>query len=160
MESSNLSFRQAMRKMNGLLPTAQHRLHKLWFLQKLSCQKPCWDQDRLSSLVYKLHGVGSFNNRPSTDLLNQFVKKKKKKKRHLTHATWHVTCDILNLTPYTWYVTHDMWHMTCDTWHVTHDMWHMVGGEHSHKMSAPELLQFGIDSVLKILNKSMNDLSN
>ena len=39
----------------------------------------------------------------------------------------------------------------------------MVGGEHSLKMSAPQLLWFGIDSVLKILNKkarpdkSMND---
>ena len=38
-------------------------------------------------------------------------------------------------------------------WHVTCDMWHMLRGEHSLKMSAPQLLQFGIDSVLKILNK-------
>ena len=28
-------------------------LHKLRFLQKLGCQKPCWDQARLSSLVNK-----------------------------------------------------------------------------------------------------------
>ena len=37
-------------------------------------------------------------------------------------------------------------------WHVTPDMWHMVGGEHSLNISAPLLLRFGIDSVLKILN--------
>ena len=34
-------------------------------------------------------------------------------------------------------------------------MWHMVGGEHSLKILAPQLLQFGIDSVLKILNESI-----
>ena len=38
----------------------------------------------------------------------------------------------------------------------------MVGGEHSLKISAPQLLKFGIDSVLKILNErithSMNQL--
>ena len=31
----------------------QQRLHKLCLLQKLGCQKPCWDQARLSSLVNK-----------------------------------------------------------------------------------------------------------
>ena len=31
----------------------QCRLHKLCFLQKLGCQKLCWDQARLSSLVNK-----------------------------------------------------------------------------------------------------------
>ena len=31
----------------------------------------------------------------------------------------------------------------------------MVGGEHSLKISAPQLLRFGIDSVLKILNERM-----
>ena len=38
----------------------------------------------------------------------------------------------------------------------------MVGGEHYLKISAPQLLRFGIDSVLKILNEritqSMNEL--
>ena len=29
----------------------------------------------------------------------------------------------------------------------------MVGGKHSFKMSAPQLLRFGIDNVLKILNE-------
>ena len=32
-------------------------------------------------------------------------------------------------------------------------MWHMVRGEHSLKISALKLLRFGIDSILKILNK-------
>ena len=39
-------------KPHLLLPS-QQRLHKLRFLQKLGCQKPCWDQARLSSLVNK-----------------------------------------------------------------------------------------------------------
>ena len=48
--------------------------------------------------------------------------------------------------------------MTAEMWHVTHDMvqidmWRMVGGEHYLKMSAPQLLRFEMDSVLKILNK-------
>ena len=36
-----------------LLLPSQQRFHKLCFLQKLCCQKPCWDQARLSSLVNK-----------------------------------------------------------------------------------------------------------
>ena len=43
-------------------------------------------------------------------------------------------------------------------------MCHMVGGEHSLKISAPHLLRFGIDSVLKILSKrityQINELMN
>ena len=35
-------------------------------------------------------------------------------------------------------------------WQKERTMWHMVGGEHSFKMSAPQLLRLGIDSVLKI----------
>ena len=61
----------------------------------------------------KLDGVGPVYNRPSTDKLQHFVKKKKKN------------------------LTRDMWHVTCDTWHVTRDMWHVWGGEHSLKISAP-----------------------
>ena len=34
----------------------------------------------------------------------------------------------------------------------------MVGGEHSPKNSAPKLLWFAIDRVLKILNKRMSQL--
>ena len=41
-----------------LLHPSQQRLHKLRFLQKLGCQKPCWDQARLSSLVNKQVAIG------------------------------------------------------------------------------------------------------
>ena len=45
-----------------LVLSSQQRLHKLCFLQKLGCQKTgceklCWDQARLSSLVNKQVGV-------------------------------------------------------------------------------------------------------
>ena len=54
-----------------------------------------------------------------------------------------------------------MWHLTHDTWHMTQDMWHMVGGEHSLIIFAPQLLQFGMDSVLKNeKDHSMNELIN
>ena len=67
-----------------------------------------------------------------------------------------------------WHATPDTWHVTRyvtqDTWHVSRTMWRMVRGEHSLKISAPQLLQIGIKSVLKILNKRMtkwmNDLIN
>ena len=39
-------------------------------------------------------------------------------------------------------------------------MQHMVGGEHSLKMLALTLLRFGIDSVLKILNKRITQSVN
>ena len=45
--------------------------------------------------------------------------------------------------------------MTCDMWQVTHG-----GGEYSLKISALQLLRFGMDSFLKILNKSMIDWIN
>ena len=35
-----------------------------------------------------------------------------------------------------------------------------MGGEHPLKISAPQLLRFGIDSVLKILNERMTDSIN
>ena len=35
-------------------------------------------------------------------------------------------------------------------------MWHMVGGEHSLKISAPQLLWFGIDSTLNIFPQTMS----
>ena len=37
-------------------------------------------------------------------------------------------------------------------------MWHMVGGEHSVKIWASQLLRFGIESVLKVLNKRITYL--
>ena len=49
--------------------------------------------------LHKLDGVGPVDNRPSTNKLHQFVKKK------------HVTCDM-------WHVTRDIWHM----WHATCDL--------------------------------------
>ena len=55
-------------------------------------------------LQLKLDGVGPVDNRPSTDKLNHFVRKKHKK--HVTCDTWHVTCD-------TWHVTLGTWHVTC-----------------------------------------------
>ena len=43
---------------------------------------------------------------------------------------------------------------------MTCDMGHMVGGEHSFKNLAPQILQFGINSFLKILNERMTQLFN
>ena len=71
-----------------------------------------WKNRRKYTFNSKLDGVGPVDNRPSTDKLHHFVRKRKKK-------LWHVTCD-------TWHVTRDMWHVTRDTWHVTHDMWHVT----------------------------------
>ena len=36
---------------------------------------------------------------------------------------------------------------------MTRDMWHIMGGELFLKNSAPKLLWFGMDSVLKMLNE-------
>ena len=46
-----------------------------------------------------------------------------------------------------WHVTYDMSHLTRHMWHVTCDVWHMEGGEHSLKISAPQLFQFGSEGV-------------
>ena len=43
-----------------------------------------------------------------------------------------------------YFVKKKKWHVTQDKWHMTHDMWYMVGGECSLKISAPQLLWFGI----------------
>ena len=56
-----------------------------------------------------------------------------------------------------WHLTRDTRHVTPDMWHMICDMWHIVEGENSLKILAPQFLQFGIDSVLKILNKRMNE---
>ena len=45
--------------------------------------------------------------------------------------------------------------MTYDPWHVTHD-----GGWTFSQMSVPQLLRFGIDSALKILNEIINQWIN
>ena len=65
-------------------------------------------------LHYKLVGVGPIDNRPSTDKLRHFVRKKK---------LWHKKdCDIWHMICVTWHVTCDMWHVTHDTWHVNCDI--------------------------------------
>ena len=50
-----------------------------------------------------------------------------------------------------WQVTDDTWQVTDDTWHVTSDTLHMMWGEHSLKILAIYLKQFGIyNNSLKI----------
>ena len=131
--------------------------------------------------VNKLDGVGPVDNRPSTDKLHHFVRKKQQKNKtcdmwhvtcdmwhvtcdmwHVTCDMWHVTCDTWHLTYDTWHVTRDMWHMTHDNWHVTHDTWHVWVGEHSLKISAPALnvcdLWYYEDMEEK--DDSLNELNN
>ena len=59
----SLSSRNAMQRSTFPFPPSQQRLHKLHFLQKLGCQKPCCDQAILSSLVNKqvVWEVGEFD---------------------------------------------------------------------------------------------------
>ena len=45
-------------------------------------------------------------------------------------------------------------------WHLTPDTCHMVGGEHSLKISAPLLLQFGFNDVLTVWRKMVTDWLN
>ena len=54
------------------------------------------------------------DNRPSTDLLHQFVERKNVILFILLSDTWHVTHDTC-----TWRVTRDIWHLICDIcWEV------------------------------------------
>ena len=46
------------------------------------------------SISWKLDRVGTIDNRPSTNKLQQF-KKKREKKGHVTHDMWHMTADML-----------------------------------------------------------------
>ena len=62
---------------------------------------------------------------------------------HVPHDTWHMTCVIRNMTYDIWQVTHDMWHATC------------CGGWTF--ISAPQLLWFGRDNVLKIFSQKITD---
>ena len=50
--------------------------------------------------------------------------------------------------------------VTSDTWHVICDTWHVVLDEHSLKISAPLLLRFEIEGVLKIWRKSVSQQMN
>ena len=47
------SIVEAKKRKSTLVLPSKQRFHKLRFLPKLGCQKPCWDQARLSSLVNK-----------------------------------------------------------------------------------------------------------
>jgi hypothetical protein len=42
-----LSSRKSVKSSTTKFPPPKQRLHKLPLLQKLGCQKPCWDQARL-----------------------------------------------------------------------------------------------------------------
>ena len=54
---------EAMKRNSFLVLPSKQRLNKLHFLQKLGCQKPCWDQARLSSLVNKqVGGISDVSN--------------------------------------------------------------------------------------------------
>ena len=57
----------------------------------------------------------------------------------VTRDRWHMKCNRWHVTHDTWHMTHYTWHMIHDTWHMTCVMWHVVGGEHSLKVSAPQL---------------------
>ena len=48
-----LSSRKAMQKSTTTFTTSKQKLPKSQFLRIFSCQKPYWDQARLSSLVNK-----------------------------------------------------------------------------------------------------------
>ena len=53
-----LSSRKSMKRTTTIYPPSKQRLHREHFLQKRGCQKPCWDQARLSSLVNKQVALG------------------------------------------------------------------------------------------------------
>ena len=88
-------------------------------------------------LFIKLNGLSPVDSRLSSDYLKHFVKK-----IYLKIKIWHIT--------------HDTWHMTPDSWLLTLDSWRLICNILS-KMLALQLLLFGIDSVWKILNKSITD---
>ena len=89
-------------------------------------------------LVGKLDGVGFVENSPSTKKFHHSVQRRKKKRKK-NGDTWHVT--------------HEMWHLTHNLWHMT-----LGGGEPSVQISAPELLWFGSEGVLKIFSQKMTYL--
>ena len=58
-------------------------------------------------VLYKLDGVGPVDNRPSSNKVHQFVKKKKNVKQ-MIYEMWHVTRDILHVTRDMRHVIYDM----------------------------------------------------
>ena len=78
----------------------------VWNSKRTEAKKWFWVPYQNSG-AFKTRRGRPVDNRPSTDKLHQFVRKKERKKKifFLTYDTWNETCD--------------MWHVTCDTWHVT-----------------------------------------
>ena len=106
----------------------------------------------------ELDGVSPIDNRPSTNKLHQFVRKKERKKM------WHVTRDMWHVTRDTWHVTRDTWNVT---WHVTHDMWHVWGVNILSKFQLPSsyglwfiiLWRYGGKGLLaELINESVTRL--
>ena len=88
----------------------------------------------LVELHRKLDGIGPVDNRPSTDKLHHFVKKK--------YIYIHVT--------------HDMWHVTRDMWHVTSDMLHVT----RFSFLAPTVCDLWYHEDLEEKDESLNELIN
>ena len=131
------------RSYNSLLGTLGFSFYHQRKKMKTKTNKPAYEPNLTGWLLCKLDGVGPADNRPSTNMLHHFVRKKKKK------------CD--------------MWHMTCDTWHVTwhmtHDMWHVWGVNILSKFQLPSsyglwfmiLWIYGGDGWLaQLMNELMN----
>ena len=82
-----------------------------------------------TGLLIKLDGVGPVDNRPFTDKLHQFVKKK-------------IKCDM-------WHMTRDTCHLPCDMWHMTH----RVGWTFSQNLSSLALPVWDWECLEHILTK-------
>ena len=101
-----LYWKGSIKRINGGLLTKLYIGINLLYYQKWFCLEHTWCVE-LNLSPCKLDGVGPVDNRPSTNKLHHFVRKKEKE-------MWHVTRDM-------WHVTRDTWHVTRDTWHVTRD---------------------------------------
>ena len=83
-------------------------------------------------LFLKLDRVGPVDKRRPINKLHIFVRKRRKKKLHVTH----------------------------DMWHATHDMWIVVWGEYSLKTFTPQLFRFMTYDILKIWRKRLTHWKN
>ena len=120
------------------------------------------------SLSHKTRrGLGPIDNRPSTNKLHHFVKKKK---IHVTCDTWHLTRDTWHVTPDTWHLKRDTWQVTClGGWTFSYRLWFMIlwrsGGKGSLNESVndkavyrtvpatPGLLKMSANSITYLLKK-------
>ena len=94
-------------------------------------------------------------------LANLLTPTQKKTIRAIIRISQEIWClPYAGFTFYMWEVTHDTWHMTHDTWHMTCDTWQVGGGATFLKMSAPLLLRFGREGVLKIWRKRLTKESH